>query len=534
MPDPLQAVTRGLAALRLRDDLRRLGALGRRLLALERVVLPEGAPGPPSPLVTALLLEDDRALDVALGAAAITAEDEPHTDVGRLVGVVDEWACHLRARLAVSEPTARGRLEALNRFFFDQLGFTAAPTRADRYGDDRLADLLLPHVIRRRRGHCVGLSTVYLALGTRAGLPLFGVSVPGHFFVRWDGAGERRNVELTSRGAERPDAYYVERFALRPELVERGVYLQSLRRREVLVELLNNRANCYWDRGDELRAMRDLDRIVRASQSFARAYVGRGFIALQRGELDVARRDLGRALELDPADARAQLLLGQVHLRAGELQAAEDAFARATELDPASALAQTYLGRVYQLRGQYDRAIEWHLRATRSDPRCHTAWNHLGQARQAVGDEPGARQAFCEARRAVPGNLRARENLVLLSRGKFDQVGWGALPSFWAVCREHERRLRQAPDAVAARVAYVRFLLGAGRRLERALEVARELVRAAEAPDHLELLAQLLARTGSLDEARLVFDRAIELDRERGGARVARLEQQRARLGPSR
>lgn len=131
-------------------------------------------------------------------------------------------------------------------------------------------------MVRRRRGHCVGLSTVYLALAHRADLPVYGVSAPGHFFVRWEGAGLRANVELTARGARHDDAYYVERFRLGAARVDRGVYLQSLRRREVLVEVLNNRANLYWDRGDEARAARDLDRVVRASHNYARAWVGRG------------------------------------------------------------------------------------------------------------------------------------------------------------------------------------------------------------------------------------------------------------------
>ncbi len=527
---PLHALRQGFTALHAGDDLRRIAALARRLVGRERVVLPEGPPGPPGADLQALLTGDDRSLDVALGACAIAQEDEPHLDVGRAVDTVDAWACQLRLRLRGAGSDPRARQSALDRFFFEELGFSAAPSRTSRYDEDRLADLLLPHVLRRRRGHCVGLSTLYLALGYRAGLPLFGVSAPGHFFVRWEGEGLRRNIELTSRGAEHPDAYYMERFGIRPALVDRGVYLQSLRRREVLVEILNNRANFYWDRGDEARAMRDLDRVVNVSHNFSRAYVGRGFLALQRGALGVARRDLEKALEIDADDPRAHLLLGQVHLRAGDVPAAEAAFERATEADPTSALAQTYLGRVYELRGQHDRALEWHQQATRTDPRCHTAWNHLGLARQAIGDAAGARQAFAEARRVQPANVRARENLVLLTRGGFDTIAWTARPAFWSLCRQYEARLRQAPDAAAIRAAYARFLLGAGLRLERGLQVARELVHAAETPHHLELLGQLQARRGDATAARESLRRAIELDQEHGGALKARLEAQLTRL----
>ena len=59
------------------------------------------------------------------------------------------------------------------------------------------------------------------------------------------------------------------RFGVGEELVRRGVYLQNLSRREVLSEVLNNRANVYWDRGDPERAARDLDRVTRVSHGFS-------------------------------------------------------------------------------------------------------------------------------------------------------------------------------------------------------------------------------------------------------------------------
>ena len=39
-------------------------------------------------------------------------------------------------------------------------------------------------MLERRRGIPISLSTVYLALGRRLGLPFEGVGMPGHFLVR--------------------------------------------------------------------------------------------------------------------------------------------------------------------------------------------------------------------------------------------------------------------------------------------------------------------------------------------------------------
>jgi len=43
---------------------------------------------------------------------------------------------------------------------------------------------LLPSVLANHRGNCLGLGALMLGVGERLGLPLDGVMVPGHFFVR--------------------------------------------------------------------------------------------------------------------------------------------------------------------------------------------------------------------------------------------------------------------------------------------------------------------------------------------------------------
>jgi regulator of sirC expression with transglutaminase-like and TPR domain len=515
-------LARAASALHLDEDARRLGALARWTLQPGVVVLPGGA-SVASPDLEPLLRRDDRDLDLARGATLIACEDAPTVDAERVLDEVAHLAWALRQCLrAVSRRDAARRLEVTNAFFFDALGFAASSARSSRDGKERFGDLLLPYVLARRRGHCVGLSTAYLAIGTRAGLPLFGVSAPGHFFVRWDGEGLRRNVETTARGLAHTDEHYAERFKIAPALVDRGVYLQSLRRREVLVEILNNRANFWWDRGDVSRATRDLDRIVQVSHSFSRAYVGRGFLALQRGELEAARADLSRAVEIAPEDPRAHLLLGEVSLRLGRLDDAERAFRRAIEGDDQGALAYTNLGRVHGRRGAWDEALRWHEQALRVDVGCHVAWNNLGVARRATGDVDGAAAAFRAAARLAPEFLPARENQVMLAR-RDDGLGLAGRLRFGRICAAYERRLRRAPLDDEVRAAYVRFLLEADLRRDRALTAAQDGVRAHRSVKNLETQAAVLRRVGDPVGAIAALEAALEVDRERGGLEGERL-----------
>lgn len=519
----LDFAERAIEALHIRDDLQRLRLHAARVILPPRVRLPTGPPGPPSPELEAFLRANERRLDVGLGAALIASEDQPELDPEWVVDQLEEWAAEARGPLARTAG-ATERLAAFNTFFFDVLDIEAAPTRgASRYDEDRLADLLLPHVIRRRRGHCVGLSTLYLALGYRLGLPLYGVSVPGHFFVRWDGDGLRQNIELTSRGAVHDDAYYIDRFKIGANQVDRGIYLQSLRRREVLVEVLNNRANFYWDRGDEARVLRDLDRVVKLSHNFAQAYVGRGFVNLQRGDLHAAEEDLQEALLIDDENSRAWLLLGQSLLRRGA-PGAENALTRATEFDGKSALAATYLGLLYQQRGELERAQEWQKNALQLDPRCHTAWVHLGQGALAVHSVDEARSAFQQALSLQPESLRAQEGLVVCELDPHNELPWSALRRFRAVCKEYEGRLRMSPKAHSVRASYLRFLGETAREVDRAVDLANELILRSATVANVELAATALARLDRVDSALGYVQRAIQDARQAEGPDLARLE----------
>ncbi|MBD0745223.1 transglutaminase-like domain-containing protein [Streptomyces sp. CBMA152] len=55
----------------------------------------------------------------------------------------------------------------------------------------RLESSLLPEVLRRRRGLPILLSVIWIEVARRAGAPVYGVALPGHFVVGFGGPEER-------------------------------------------------------------------------------------------------------------------------------------------------------------------------------------------------------------------------------------------------------------------------------------------------------------------------------------------------------
>jgi regulator of sirC expression with transglutaminase-like and TPR domain len=103
----------------------------------------------------------------------------------------------------------------------------------------------------RRAGTCASLPVLYAAVGRRLGYPLKLVTAKNHLFVRWDGAGERLNIEATTEGMTTfEDEYYRGwPFPMSPEEERTERYLMSLSPAEELSVFLSLRTQCLLAAG---------------------------------------------------------------------------------------------------------------------------------------------------------------------------------------------------------------------------------------------------------------------------------------------
>lgn len=90
--------------------------------------------------------------------------------------VIDRLADQLRPRLTGS---LAARTAELSTFLFEECGFAG---NTEHYYDPR--NSYLNKVIDRQVGLPIALSVIAVAVGTRAGLTVFGVGLPGHFIAK--------------------------------------------------------------------------------------------------------------------------------------------------------------------------------------------------------------------------------------------------------------------------------------------------------------------------------------------------------------
>jgi regulator of sirC expression with transglutaminase-like and TPR domain len=120
----------------------------------------------------------DEDISLAEAALLIAGHGYPDLNVAAYLSRIEELAYMLRLRID-EEYSVTERISALNQFLFGELGFAA---NTDDYYDPR--NSFLNEVLERRTGIPITLSVIYLELGRKVGLPLHGVSFPGHFLVK--------------------------------------------------------------------------------------------------------------------------------------------------------------------------------------------------------------------------------------------------------------------------------------------------------------------------------------------------------------
>lgn len=143
--------------------------------------------------------------------------------------MIDRWGAEVARRLS-KVSTALDRVETLAEYLSDEVHLRGNET--DYYNID---NSLLPEVVDTGLGIPISLSVIYMMVGRRAGMPIDGIGLPGHFLVRHEDifsdpfhGGRRVGLE------ECRELVRQQNLELRPE------YLAPATPRQILVRMLAN------------------------------------------------------------------------------------------------------------------------------------------------------------------------------------------------------------------------------------------------------------------------------------------------------
>jgi regulator of sirC expression with transglutaminase-like and TPR domain len=255
------------------------------------------------PFARAIAGEDAR-IDLARACLLIAQDAYPELDVERYMGEIERMATRLRARLP-QKCGAEERVVALNQFLYEDLGYWG---NTEDYYDPR--NSYLNEVIERKTGIPITMSILYMELGRRIGLPLEGVSFPGHFLVRlplrggmlvldpFAGGAPQSEDELRSRVKRViPDGVADDLPAAELPLDQ---FLEPATNRQILTRVLRNLKAIYRESDKPDRMLDVLNRMLLVTPDASAELRDRGYVYQRLECYRAALKDLSDYAEREP------------------------------------------------------------------------------------------------------------------------------------------------------------------------------------------------------------------------------------------
>jgi regulator of sirC expression with transglutaminase-like and TPR domain len=267
---------------------------------------PETMPSVPHPnpreQLARIAVLADPAIDLVEGALWIAADAQPGLEIGPYLDWFDRTARQVAAHLD-SEAGEREQIERLLGFLYGQQGFAG---NASDYYDPR--NSYLNQVIDRRTGIPITLAVVCLGLAGRLGLPLRGVSFPGHFLLRH---AEHDALVIDPFGGrflgERELAAKLAK-AAGPGVVAAPELLAPAPNKEVLARMTRNLKQIHLQRRDLERALALCDLALLFASRSALDWRERGLVNWKLECFPEALRDLEQCLALGPPTGEREAL----------------------------------------------------------------------------------------------------------------------------------------------------------------------------------------------------------------------------------
>lgn len=203
-------------------------------------------------------VEDER-IDLLRGALLIAETEYAQLRPELYIRKIEELALRAKGRLAeAADPPAV--VQVLNQILFVEEGLRG---NNEDYYDPR--NSFLNDVLDRKLGIPITLSVIYLEVARRAGFPLVGVGMPGHFLLKhYDVDGHETLIDCFEQGKivstadcqHRLNQIYSGQLALQPD------FLVAVPRRQILTRMLNNLRAVYLKSRSFRKALQIVDLIL--------------------------------------------------------------------------------------------------------------------------------------------------------------------------------------------------------------------------------------------------------------------------------
>lgn len=248
-----------------------------------------------------------------------------NTDVSDLPPVNLETEVTKLSALLFMENDPEKIFNTIAGYIYDSMKITVEKNEND-------LDAVFPQkILQSRRGTCLGISLLVMQIGEKLEFPIYGVLVPGHFFVRYSDGVVKRNFEPLRRGESMPEQWYREKWPTR----DTSRYsLRNCTKREVIGVVCYVLGNRLFADGKYPEAVAFFDR---AQQKFPELIEAQGNMAIayeKIGQTEKSIKILGDMADRYPLMDGIHSRYASLLLKTGRYAEAESEFRKALDADP--------------------------------------------------------------------------------------------------------------------------------------------------------------------------------------------------------
>ena len=303
-------------------------------------------------LVATLALPENK-IDLAETLLLISRHWDPQLDTAPLKKTLDRLTESARGQLK-NNPSPKQTVEILRKVIHEEGSYRYTDALDPAGMPINPAELFMHGLLQTRRGYCMNLSLLYLILGERLNLPLVGVPLPNHFFVRYDSPEYRVNIEATEGGVAFPDSFYEQRFG-----VTKGskYFMTNLNKKQTVGAYFSNVGLVMYRAAKPQDAIFYLEQSASINPLSIDALNNLGNIYSELKQHDQSIHAYERALKADPGNFSTLFNLSLAYMETNAFDKAEKSLLQSAQINPRHPLTHEMLTRIYLRQKKYASAL---------------------------------------------------------------------------------------------------------------------------------------------------------------------------------
>jgi regulator of sirC expression with transglutaminase-like and TPR domain len=290
-----------------------------------------------------ILPKDKNNFDFTKTIVDLSVLIDPAADRQWTINEVQRMASELKPIIS-SDVQPDAIMRNINNYLFETNGYALdekanSAFLSDNYESLSTQDWLnydsITRVMQSKRGICMSMSLIYLMIADKLGLPIYGVVIPHHIFVRYQEPGHSGiNSDVNYKGTE----FYGYSELSDTEFIDKSkvMYNKPLSRYETVAAALNNFGILLMQEHQFIKAHMMFDRSIAMMPDFPETHTMLGVILQAERHADRAEAEFKKSLELFPDFELAYIFLGLLYLDEKRFTLAQDNLEAALKLDPAN------------------------------------------------------------------------------------------------------------------------------------------------------------------------------------------------------